>query len=355
MTNTEHCNPTPWKDGYYRTRTNTSRLFKVTGETFIMHRVSGKPTNMDSPMYNGTLKFGDFGDAHPDVAKVSGKPRYNVEMNAWGGMWKPHLIVSDDGKSLAHFGMTNSVDFFEWMSDEEYTALIDSGDPVDAYPHPYKVQPENQGKLLWLSGAPGLGKSTCGLLLARNEGYVYYEADAFMGHLNPYVPVDVDEPSLATLTQNALKGVPQDRIDVVTEAMDHMIALMKGKEYDFDKAASFYTAMSKDIAREQKRIGGDFVIAQAVPTRAFRDHIRAQLGPNLIFVVLHMSKEDQTARIKRRHGDTDGFTDIFSEIYSTFEPAGEDEPNAIHVLVTNDMTRDDVVEKILRLVKDYSK
>ena len=99
-------------------------------------------------------------------------------------------------------------------------------------------QPEKKGKLLFISGAPGLGKSTSGLILSRTNDYVYYEADAFMGHLNPYVPVDVDEPSLATLTQNALKGVPQDRIDVVTEAMDHMIALMKGKEYDFDKAAN---------------------------------------------------------------------------------------------------------------------
>ena len=62
------------------------------------------------------------------------------------------------------------------------------------------------GKLLWLSGAPGMGKSTSAQLLARNHGYVYYEADAFAMMLNPFVDLHDDNPSMATAKQRILKG-----------------------------------------------------------------------------------------------------------------------------------------------------
>ena len=349
-------NLTPWKNGYYHTRAIPSMLYLVDGENFIIHSVSGKPSNIyDIPTSVGTWKYGDFGEASEDVAKESGKSHYNVQMTAWGGLFKPKLVLSDDGKQLTYFGMTNCVDVFNWMSEEELAEFVSTGDPVDAYPHEYKEQPENQGKLVWLSGAPGLGKSTSGLLLAKKADYVYYEADAFLHHVNPYVPLDVAEPSLATATQNFMKGVSQERIDVVADTLPGLLDLCQGKEYDFEKTAEFYTFLCKDIAREHKRIGGDFAIANAVPTRKFRDHIRSELGENLVFAVLHMSKDDQRARIKGRHGDQNEATEMFDKVYDVFEPAAEDEPNAIHVLVTKEMTREDVAEKILRLLNDHCK
>merc|ERR1712018_245499 len=111
--------------------------------------------------------------------------------------------------------------------------------------------------------------------------------------------------------------------------------------------------MGEDIAKEQKRIGGDWVVAQAVPTRKLRDHIRKQLGPNLIFIVLHMTKEDQIARLKERHGNEEKVVNTLAKSSDVFEPAVEDEPNSISLLITKEMTRDDVVDTIIRLVKDY--
>ena len=63
------------------------------------------------------------------------------------------------------------------------------------------------GKLLWFSGAPGMGKSTSAQILARDHGYVYYEADAFGGMLNPFNPLDSDNPSMSTAKQKTLKGI----------------------------------------------------------------------------------------------------------------------------------------------------
>ena len=47
---------------------------------------------------------------------------------------------------------------------------VDPGDPIDAPPGPYQVQPEVQGQLLWLTGGPGTGKSTTAQLLGRLKG-----------------------------------------------------------------------------------------------------------------------------------------------------------------------------------------
>ena len=42
-----------------------------------------------------------------------------------------------------------------------------------------------------------MGKSTSAQMLGRDHGYVYYEADCFTRLCNPYVPLNVDNPSLA--------------------------------------------------------------------------------------------------------------------------------------------------------------
>ena len=203
--NTSETKLTPWKNGYYRARSYQSMLYLVDGESFVMHPVSGKPTKTDTVASNGSWKYGDFGDAHPDVAKESGKTRYNVEMCDWGGLWKPHLALSDDGKKLYLYGMTQCVDVIEWMSEEDIEKMRNDREPFQAPVCPYKIQPENQGRLVWLSGPPGAGKSTTAQMLGKEAGYLYYEADAIMGYVNPFIPLDAKEATLAMIYQKGLK------------------------------------------------------------------------------------------------------------------------------------------------------
>ena len=114
-------------------------------------------------------------------------------------------MVSNDGKTIYSWGIANDVECLEWMSDEDLKKLADDREHKDSPSCPYKIQPEYQGKLVWFSGPPGAGKSTTGQLMSRKTGFVYFEADCTIHSLNPFVPPDVENPSLAFHQQKALK------------------------------------------------------------------------------------------------------------------------------------------------------
>ena len=111
------------------------------------------------------------------------------------------LILID----LLLLGMWNDVEYLKWMSDEDLKELAENRDHKDTPSCPYKIQPENQGRLVWLSGPPGAGKSTTGQLMGRDAGFVYLEADCSMNYLNPFVPTNVENPTIAGFQQKALK------------------------------------------------------------------------------------------------------------------------------------------------------
>ena len=349
-------NSAPWKDGYYKSKSMKMYIFVVEGKSAIMEHVAAPLSAPVDPSRKGEWIFGKFGQPHPEVANITGNEHNDVLMTFFGGTFKIEGVVSDDGESVICWGMTNELDAFELITEEEYVAIKDAGDPVDAPPCHYKVQPENVGKLLFISGPPGTGKSTSGHVLSKIAGYVYYEADCFMQHANPFIPPEAKEPTLAQMGQKVLKGVPQERLDVVNTCLDEFIAMMDGKDYNKERLECYYSSMCKDIVAQRKRIGGDWVVAQAVPSRVLRDHIKGELGPDLIFIVLQMAKEDQVKRIEARHGKGDtgsNAVEMLTKIYDMYEAVHDDEENAISIVVTEEMSRDDVAEKICEAVKNY--
>ena len=71
-------------------------------------------------------------------------------------------------------------------------------------PH-VKLQPGKPGKVFWLSGPPGAGKSTTCQLMAREKDFVFYEGDATSSFVNPFVDLNADNPSMATMSQRPVK------------------------------------------------------------------------------------------------------------------------------------------------------
>jgi len=341
----------PWKDGYYKMNSLSTVIFKVTGEHIKAEQLNGE---LDEAMASGTWTFGEFEEAKREIKDYSGKTNYNVDIVMWNNTWKTKGMVNAEGTKITVWTFLNSMDHFEHITDEEAMALKDFGDPVSAPSSHYKIQPEfDNGRFIWLTGGPGLGKSTTAQMLSKTAGFVYYEADAFGRHVNPYIPPDVEgEISYATTKQKPLKGVPQERIDAVSNAMKDFMKMIQGEEYDPKIIEKYYTELCKDIKNEKNRLGGDWVVAQAVMTRSLRDHIKEELGPDLTFVVLNMTMDDQKKRLlSRQGGEVHSFFDMLEKSMRHFEPAQPDEKNAIDVLITDDMTENDVMEKVLSMLQ----
>ena len=54
-------------------------------------------------------------------------------------------------------------------------------------------------------GPPGAGKSTTAQLIGHLHKYIYYEGDCFKNGCNPFIDVNVENPSLAVGYQKPLK------------------------------------------------------------------------------------------------------------------------------------------------------
>ena len=110
--------------------------------------------------------------------------------------------------------------------------------------------------------------------------------------------------------------------------------------------------------KEKIKVGGSWAVAQAVPSREFRDCIRQVLGDQCIFVILKLSEETNAARLEGRHAEMDqetkdGMLALMQAMYKLYEPTGEDEDNAVDVEIGPDMDRDAVAKAVLEKVSKY--
>ena len=92
---------------------------------------------------------------------------------------------------------------------------------------------------------------------------------------------------------------------------------MAREDYDKAKMEDYYDLLCKDIIKERKRIGGDWVLAGVAMNQELKniircnnfnikmtdisDIFRSRIGPDLVFVVLSMDKEDVRERLCTRH------------------------------------------------------
>ena len=255
-------------DGHYKVTGTWYRVILVNGVSAVM---------IETPMgdVKVALKYGQFGEADPKIFEMTNQKTYNIELSykAYGSDMKELGVVYDDGVKIITKGATGIAEF-DWTTGEEARTVLDDGDDITAPSCPYRLQPENQGRLVWFTGPPGLGKSTTAQLLARNSDYVYYEADCFFSCRNPYIPVDVPEPSMEQINQRPLKGEGlEQRKQVCEKFFNELAAFYKG-DHDKNVHREFYDLMCEDIKRERARIGGDWAVANAVASQEFRDFIR---------------------------------------------------------------------------------
>jgi len=344
-------------EGYYKANDCYYKFLKNEDGKFVASSASGTEFAMQ-------VEYGDFGEADPEVEKRSGGKTYNVKLtlrivnkeenNEKEGVADAKNfefcdlgVIFAEGRKCSIKGFTG-VAGLEKITNEEFEKMMNDFDPIEAPPGPYKVQPDKKGKILWFTGAPGMGKSTCAQLLARNHGYVYYEADCFGSLLNPYIPLDVDNPSMAKMYQKPVKGKGmEERRSLGRKYQEALVNLMQGKEYDKETLLEYYSLMAADIASEKKRIGGDFAVAHCLITADIRAAVRQHLGPDLIIIVLTMPTADIRERILARHQGDVKTADLFDHCEKFLEGVQENEPNTFEMRVDSAMTRDEVIDKII--------
>jgi len=324
--------------------------------------------------YPMSIDYGDFGEADPEVQKRTGIRNYNIKLTisfmdesnkeedekegqSEGMKWKfsDHGVVYAEGRKCSMKGMAG-ISGLEKITEEELKNIQNDFDPIEAPPGPYKVQPEKKGKIIWLTGAPGMGKSTSAQLLAKDHGFVYYEADCFGSLKNPYVPLNVDNPSMAQMHQKVLKGPGMEERQAMLKKTRNIFGdIFEGKDYNKEQLLEYYGHMASDIASEKRRIGGDWAIAHVLVSADVRAFMREQLGSDLIIVVLTMSSSDRRERILSRHKGDTNTADIMDQFEKVMEGMQENEPNTIELSVNSSMTKDEVVTKIFQKVEELAR
>ena len=77
----------------------------------------------------GTVKHGKFGQPTPEIAALTGKDNYDVEMSFWAGQMTVHAVLSDNGTKMIMSQMfdntSNELDEFYWISRNDIDKLIE--------------------------------------------------------------------------------------------------------------------------------------------------------------------------------------------------------------------------------------
>ena len=156
---------------------------------------------------------------------------------------------------------------------------------------------------------------------------------------------------------DTLQGMSIERVNAVNQGLETYDKAQRGI-IDDDFATAFlpmYHEIAKDLVKQRKRLGGNWAIAQAVFTKAQREVLRQNIGSDLIFIVLNLTRECQKKRLAARHGDNihEELVQMLEKFYDLFEKAGDDEPNTYNLTVTEDMNVEDVMNKILDIIDKH--
>ena len=76
---------------------------------------------------------------------------------------------------------------------------------------------------------------------------------------------------------------------------------------------------------------------------------------HIVFLVLNLTKEGIDKRLLARHGNDDqagiDAANMMRNVFAGFEPAGADEKNTYNVDIDADMSIEDVMNKILKILE----
>merc|ERR1712013_110092 len=220
------------------------------------------------------------------------------------------------------------------------------GEPVSAPTAPYPLRPGNLGKIAFLTGPPGSGKSTIAGLIAKKEKWVYYEGDGFFLGFNPYVFPNESQVEARSEKPALIGPGMSDRVAALAQFFINQDQIRKNETNNRRPTDHYYNLMAQDIKKERERVGGDWICAFAMNKRLDRDIFRKVIGEDLIFVVLDISLDLVKERLA---GRGQGEEALAKEHYK-YEPATEDEPNTVGFKIIKSRSKQENAEAVLDLI-----
>ena len=348
-----------WRSGIWFNKSQPNDVFVIDDDG----NISSKPmVTLDFPDIEASIplsaKSGDFGPAEKEVrdAASCGATNYNVEVTLSPGIPPALGVLNEEGTEVVL--SNHGVQTMRLLSPEEIEAVKDQREHKDTPSCPQvKEDPSKPGKLIWVVGVSCAGKSTVAQMLAEKNGYVYYEADCITMLCNPFPDLNADNLYHALMNSKPLKGWSKEDVETITQyRMKFASWMMKPEGSIMELAVPMLRMMCREVAGQKRRLGGDFAVAWLLLSRRMRD-IAREACPDSVFVTLSMTEECLMKRVAARHPEVVaagmGMPPPLAKVVSEYEPAGDDEENAYNIVVTEDMTKEDVLNEVLKVTAKF--
>jgi len=256
--------------------------------------------------------------------------------------------ISEDKKTISGGPGMLADNPLRWITPEEAKIIrTREKEPVSAPKVPYPLRPGQLGRLVFLSGPPGSGKSTIAGIIAKNEKWVFYEGDGFFLGFNPYVFPNESQVEARSEKPALIGPGMAARGGALVGFLINQYQMSQNETTHRGPTDYYYKLMAENIKSERERVGGDWIVAFALKKRLDRDIFREVLGPELLSIVLDISLE---LVIERLQGRGEGEDALAAEHWQ-HQPAGKDEPRTIGFEIIKSRSKQENAAAVLELIK----
>lgn len=157
------------------------------------------------------------------------------------------------------------------------------------------------GRLIFVSGTPGAGKTTIGEGLKRENSFVHFDGDVWSFGLTGFDPV---EHSGQQPTPEQMEAEPSGDVKLLYRACfeEYWEKKVRSESPDLAAAEAFSAAMAAEVLKRRgsELCDRDVVVTNTVIERRVRDFLRVQFGPELEFVHLDVARGLLAGRVLGR-------------------------------------------------------
>jgi len=257
--------------------------------------------------------------------------------------------ISDDKKMITGGPGPLATSPLRWITPEEAAIIRGREQEAAAAPKvPYPLQPGKKGKIVFMSGPPGSGKSTIAGIIAKQEKFVFYEGDGFFLGFNPYVFPNESQVEARSEKPALIGAGMAARGEAMVGWLFNQYQLAQNETTNRAPTNQYFTLMAENIKAEKERVGGDWIVAFALKKRLDRDIFRKVIGSDLLSIVLDISLELVKERLEGRGKGEEAL----AQEHWQHQPAMKDEPRTVGFEIIRSRSKQENADAVLKLINN---